>query len=1236
MDSPVIAPIALWSSAKPTFRISSICVTPDFQNLVTGSYEGQLCVWDLNIKKKEIIPKIVLFGHEYSVTCLVSTNEFMVSSCEGGKICRWNLEDGYCERAKNSKYIHRNIQLLRRTPSKDEFLFTCGDYSYILIYHSVSLQVICKLISKADSNWISNFHVVPVLNEDTIEVSGITAVGCMKSWVIDNNLNKSQSEIHAHNLPVEKVVDFKYNSTKTMILIVTVSYWCIFDSEHFHCKHKIQSVNNEKLLGGNYCNLNVIVWTASGKFYSYNEKNNEQQLIATLLDDSFQISLYRPAMALMESNCDETYFFRGDTEGQITIWSRKEEFNSSFVQPLLQAKLNDKWIGSENDFFDNIIKFSSVTSSLYVLELDRFFLGCLNGKIISMPAMQALMSFYFCSSVEKPVYDILPGHTGKINCLLYPYSKYKHYDKSHLVSGGKDFTVCLWDIFKLELIHKFCVQSGEILQLIVPPNKCNYHVKQSVCSVSSDHSVALLNLTDRRCTILTSRHTFPVISVNWKPLDDFLIIECFDGTVYVWETETGLLDRVLSGVVAQEVLYACRESTSHDASLLNFYIVEEVTTKNSMRREIFQMHGDLDITDHPVTLNGFRTSEKSESHTFLCNFEYLIAKIISDQKFKSNGSSGDFKENLYFLTRVSNTEYPRKSSVGAEDKAGKKTEIYSWEQSDLKMKPRKFDVRENGDVDDSDNHFSFLCEKMRKILNFFLSALHFWGVDESVDEILKTNLGLFRPEVNLPVGIFSGRGIFSLFLPTGKMTLRNSSTLIASTSVVMTALSKVFESVSLFSFNFLDPSERTKNREGNAWEELYCFYERMCLNVNKEIIVPSPRIEILAKFWQSKCLPLRKTVRKLLPSHLEALVQEEHVNLLKFWYNYLPHLHVPEGKVDSDNVDLKTIALVLFGTFGSDLKFKTNYPMCQENYLSQTFTTLAYLLLLPDREKHRLTSLQTIAIDFIGRGYIVWEQFLKLENIFPVLFQMCCNTLKHSFDSSSTIPGSSDRCLAAYEALKAIAIARTSAFIKCLINEINQPKSSNQTRGECFLIENSKPEILSILVFLLEKTPYIMLIYLNEVISLCVYCIDFSHLKQGNLTDLIPIMGKFRQVHHTVIGQKIAVGLPTGSIVVHDLKTGRSLTLSAHKDSVSAIKFSEDGKCLASYSCYENRISFWQVFTGIFGLGSVQIKYIKSYRTYQIHDEEIRNHLEIAELNWTGNKSVALCLCDGTETVFQT
>ena len=40
--------------------------------------------------------------------------------------------------------------------------------------------------------------------------------------------------------------------------------------------------------------------------------------------------------------------------------------------------------------------------------------------------------------------------------------------------------------------------------------------------------------------MLASVHAFPVETIKWRALDDFLVVGCTDGSVYVWQMETGV------------------------------------------------------------------------------------------------------------------------------------------------------------------------------------------------------------------------------------------------------------------------------------------------------------------------------------------------------------------------------------------------------------------------------------------------------------------------------------------------------------------------------------------------------------------------------------------------------------------------------------------------------------------------------------------------------------------------
>lgn len=39
--------------------------------------------------------------------------------------------------------------------------------------------------------------------------------------------------------------------------------------------------------------------------------------------------------------------------------------------------------------------------------------------------------------------------------------------------------------------------------------------------------------------MLASRHLFPIQVIKWRPADDYLVVGCSDGSVYVWQMDTG-------------------------------------------------------------------------------------------------------------------------------------------------------------------------------------------------------------------------------------------------------------------------------------------------------------------------------------------------------------------------------------------------------------------------------------------------------------------------------------------------------------------------------------------------------------------------------------------------------------------------------------------------------------------------------------------------------------------------
>ena len=65
-------------------------------------------------------------------------------------------------------------------------------------------------------------------------------------------------------------------------------------------------------------------------------------------------------------------------------------------------------------------------------------------------------------------------------------------------------------------------------------------LQSCVCSIADDNSVALLSTSERKSLLLASRHSAPVESIYWRLEEDFILVKCADGRLYVWQIETGL------------------------------------------------------------------------------------------------------------------------------------------------------------------------------------------------------------------------------------------------------------------------------------------------------------------------------------------------------------------------------------------------------------------------------------------------------------------------------------------------------------------------------------------------------------------------------------------------------------------------------------------------------------------------------------------------------------------------
>ncbi|KAL7056136.1 hypothetical protein AAHC03_020939 [Spirometra sp. Aus1] len=137
----------------------------------------------------------------------------------------------------------------------------------------------------------------------------------------------------------------------------------------------------------------------------------------------------------------------------------------------------------------------------------------------------------------------------------------------------------------------------------------------------------------------------------------------------------------------------------------------------------------------------------------------------------------------------------------------------------------------------------------------------------------------------------------------------------------------------------------------------------------------------------------------------------------------------------------------------------------------------------------------------------------------------------------------------------------------------------------------ARSELVHLFEDLCQRRPTDLLPILPELVEVLLVCVDRIRLKERGLDVTFPALQRFRNVDSHTRAQKICVGGTNGSLTFFDFKTGRYFSTQAHEASVTAVKFSSDGRQMASYSLNENKLRVWQLSTsGLFGMGGQQVK----------------------------------------------
>uniref|UniRef100_A0A4W4DVR7 WDR72-like alpha-solenoid domain-containing protein n=1 Tax=Electrophorus electricus TaxID=8005 RepID=A0A4W4DVR7_ELEEL len=941
----LVLPIVLWGRNAPTHCISSLLVMDDLATIISGCHDGQICIWDMT-PELEINPRALLFGHTASITCLSkasagSEKQYIVSASESGEMCMWDVNDGRCIEFTKLACTHTGIQFYQFTigTQREGRLLCNGHYPEILVVDATSLEVLYSLVSKIAPDWISSVSIIRSHRTQEDTVVAVSVTGILKVWIITAEVSRMQDmdpvfEEESKPIYCQGCQSISFCTfTQLSLLVVCSKYWRVFDAGDFSLLCSVPSENDQAWTGGDFIAADkVIIWTEDGCSYIYKlpasclpasehfrsdvgktKEGSIPPLVYSIADRADKQLLICPPVTRFFYGRREPFhklLAQGDSAGRLTLWSVPDTpppqgLTSAVSSTISLQDAFDKLAPVPAGIIDQLSVLPGselpikVTASVYIPSQGRLVCGREDGSIVLVPATQtAIVQLLQGEHMLRrgwPPHRTLRGHRNKVTCLLYPHQLSPRYDQRSLVSGGVDFSVIIWDIFTGEMKHIFCVHGGEITQLLVPPENCSTRVQHCVCSVASDHSVGLLSLRERKCIMLASRHLFPIQVIKWRPCDDYLVVGCCDGSVYVWQMDTG-----------ECVLW------------------------------VFTVCGNLPKYSHnALVVQAMKTNlADPDMHVLFFDVEAVIIQLLTEEAQRPNP------------TLVS-PETLQKAPGGA-DKGGSflANKIFKQVKETIKENIKEHLLDEDEEEEEEQRRREEKSKSLSLLeynltmdtAKLFMSCLHAWGLNGSLDEVCVSRLGMLRPHTPVSFGLISRGGHMSLMLPTFKdsllqrlagggaaegrklsvsevvgkgtygvsraVTTQHLLSVISLANTLMGMTNATFvgehmkkaparpprpgtqESPKTTPPQVSAPALQGQIKQG--WSQLaamHCVMLPELLGLDK---FRPPLLEMLARRWQDRCLEVREAAQALLLAELRRIGQSGRKDTIDIWAPYLP------------------------------------------------------------------------------------------------------------------------------------------------------------------------------------------------------------------------------------------------------------------------------------------------------------------------------------------------------------
>ncbi|KAL8064093.1 hypothetical protein ABFS82_01G068400 [Erythranthe guttata] len=560
-----------------------------------------------------------------------------------------------------------------------------------------------------------------------------------------------------------------------------------------------------------------------------------------------------------------------DTDGKHSSSSRYATYGGGQL-------VSSSMVISENHLAPSAIVYGFFNGDIEIIRFHMFFTA-LDSLIESVPQEAD-------SQGQK---QHLSGHKSAVLCLAshQMVSKSGGSSLNHvLLSGSTDCTVRLWDLDSGNLIMVLHQHVAPVRQIVLPPCQSEYPWNDCFLTVGDDSCVALVSLQTLKVERLFPGHLYFPAKVLWDGVRNYVACLCPNRSdkadaldiLYIWDVKTGARERVLRGDAAHSMFdhfhKAINESLlsgnlmngNTSASSLVFPVIEPTNSKVPGKGIYPQNTASKIEPKTPESSNSVKgTGAKSggltsvffqsDKHpiksscpfpgvsTLCFDLTSLISLCSTNELFEGGSHIGEKDHGNGAGTSTPKDDVHKRANASLE-------ELGSEMSSPNNVTGKSGSVSDESTVVSLEHH-EWVRSLEGCLLQFSLSLLHLWNVDEELDNLLTTEMKLKRPNSFIvSSGILGDRGSMTLTFPGPNSTLelwKSSSEYSALRSLTMVSLAQHLISLS--------------HSCSSASGALAAFYTRRF--AEKVSDIKPPQLQLLVSFWQDDFEHVKMAARSL-------------------------------------------------------------------------------------------------------------------------------------------------------------------------------------------------------------------------------------------------------------------------------------------------------------------------------------------------------------------------------------